>query len=86
MNKNDIKGLTNGSGFDTIMAKEERKVFKMMNMKINNLPEKATKFQYIVCHVVDGAVWFYGAWDGAHEADARRQAREIGGFVVENAD
>lgn len=69
-----------------MMANKERKVFKMMNMKINNLPTKATQFKYIVCHVVDGAVWFYGAWDGAHEADARRQAREIGGFVVENAD
>ena len=55
----------------------------MMNI-INNLPQYATRCHWIVCRVVDGAVWFFSAWDAAHEADARRQAAEFDGFVVEN--
>ena len=56
----------------------------MMNVKINNLPTKLDRYQWIVCRAVDGDVWFYGAWYHGQEADAHAQAREVEGFVVEN--
>ena len=56
----------------------------MMNVQINNFPESAAHMRWIVCRAVDGAVWFYGAWPYHNEADALAQAREVGGFVVEN--
>ena len=56
----------------------------MMNVQINNLSEYATHRKWIVCRVVDGGVWFYDAWAYDHEAEAQAQAREVGGFVVEN--
>ncbi len=56
----------------------------MMNVMINNMPESAAHRKWIVCRAVDGAVWFYDAWAYDLEADALAQAREVGGFVVEN--
>ena len=56
----------------------------MMNVMINNMPQTATRRKWIVCRAVDGTVWFYDAWDYEHEEDARAQACEIDGFVVEN--
>ena len=56
----------------------------MMNVKINNMSETATHRKWIVCRAVDGDVWFYDAWMYDHEEDARAQAREVNGFVVEN--
>ena len=56
----------------------------MMNVQINNFPQSATHMKWIVCRAVDGAVRFYGAWPHHNEADALAQAREVGGFVVEN--
>lgn len=58
----------------------------MMNVKINNLSERATHRKWIVCRVVDGDVWYYDAWAYDHEEEARIQAREVDGFVVENTD
>ena len=55
-----------------------------MNVMINNMPERATHRRWIVCRAVDGAVWFYDAWADDREDDARAQAREVDGFVVEN--
>ena len=49
---------------------------------INNLPQNPERFTYFVCRVVNGSVWFYGAWY-AHQVDgAARQAAEVDGFVV----
>lgn len=58
----------------------------MMNVKINNLSERATHRKWIVCRVVDSDVWFYDAWPYNHEEGAKAQALEVGGFVVENTD
>lgn len=58
----------------------------MMNVKVNNLSERATHRKWIVCRVVDGDVWYYDAWAYDHKEDARIQAREVDGFVVENTD
>lgn len=58
----------------------------MMNVMINNMSETATRRKWIVCRAVDGEVWFYDAWPYDCEADARNQASEVGGFVVENTD
>lgn len=52
------------------------------NVTINNLPQNPERFTYFVCRVVDGQVWFYGAWF-AHQAEgAAQQAAEIDGIVV----
>lgn len=56
----------------------------MMNVMINNLSETATHRRWIVCRAVDGEVWFYAAWYYDQEVEARAQAREVGGFVVDN--
>lgn len=56
----------------------------MMSVQINNLPETATHRKWIVCRVVDGAVWYFGAWAYDHEDEAHAQALEVDGFVVEN--
>lgn len=34
-----------------------------MDAKINNLPDYADKYKYIVATLVDGQLWFYGAYD-----------------------
>lgn len=47
---------------------------------VNNLPTNVTKYAWITASVVDGDLWFYGAW--YTEADARAQAREIGGIAL----
>lgn len=56
----------------------------MMNVMINNISETATHRKWIVCRAVEGEVWFYDSWPYNHEGDARAQAREVEGFVVEN--
>lgn len=56
----------------------------MMNVTINNFPQSAACRKWIVVRAVDGEVWFYDAWAYDHKDDAFTQAREIGGFVVEN--
>lgn len=56
----------------------------MMNVQINNFPQSAAHMKWIVCRAVDGAVWFYDAWRYREQDAAQAQAREVGGFVVEN--
>ena len=56
----------------------------MMNVMINNVSETAAHRKWFVCRAVDGEVWFYDAWAYDHEEDARTQACEVGGFIVEN--
>ena len=56
----------------------------MMNVIINNFPQSAANYKWIVCRAVDGAVWFYGAWHYDAQAQAEEQARAVDGFVVEN--
>ena len=48
-------------------------------MEIENTPEYAVNYRFIVYRIVDDVRWFYGAWnDGGKAAQV---AVEIGGFV-----
>lgn len=49
-------------------------------MNINNMPEYANKYQYIVCRVVNGALWFWGAYN--EKSRAAEAAAAVGGTVV----
>ena len=49
---------------------------------INNLPTHPERFTWFVCRVVNGSIWFYGAWfEHQHEA-AARQAAEVDGILI----
>lgn len=54
----------------------------MLKLIINNLPDYATNYNYIVASVLDGDLWFYGAWD--NEDKAYDVARVINGAVIKN--
>ena len=58
----------------------------MMTVKVNNLPESAANKKWIVVRVVDDQAWYFSAWRYDQEAEAREQARQFGGLVVENTD
>ncbi len=49
-------------------------------MKINNVPKMSKNRKFIVFRVVDGANWFYDAWDDFDRA--LKQAIEIEGQVA----
>ena len=49
---------------------------------INNLPEYAREYRYIVVQEIDGELWFWGAWNDGRKASM--VAMEIGGEVVAN--
>lgn len=55
----------------------------MLKLIINNLPDYATEYCYIVASVVDGNLWFYGAWNNADIA--YKMARNIDGAVIKNS-
>lgn len=54
----------------------------MLKLIINNLPDYATNYNYIVASVLDVDLWFYGAWD--NEDKAYDMARIINGVVIKN--
>lgn len=35
----------------------------MTKFTVNNCPDYAKKYKYILCRKVNGEYWFYGAWD-----------------------
>ena len=49
---------------------------------INNMPEYAKDYEFIVARQSDGEFWFWGAWENGFEAD--KVAHEIGGIVFHN--
>lgn len=53
---------------------------------INNCPDYAKHYKYIVARDVDGEIWFYGAWND--EKEANRVAKELGenAMVLDNED
>jgi hypothetical protein len=57
------------------------RVQRVMEVEINNYPEYADKYNYIVAREVEGEYWFYGAYDRL-KADA--VAREVDGKVFRN--
>ena len=50
-------------------------------MTINNTPEYASKYEYIVASIVDDEFWFYGAYES--ESRAVDAAAFIGGIVIQ---
>ena len=61
-----------------IKKKEDKK------MKINNIPEYAKEYRFIVARkdTDDNSLWFWGAWNNRNKAN--EVAIEIGGEVVTN--
>lgn len=53
-------------------------------MTINNKPEYANEYEYIVTTKIDNEYWFYGAY--ADESKAYKVASEIGGIVFHNTE
>jgi rubrerythrin len=54
-----------------------------MNVKINNIPEYANHYKYVVATLVEGQLWFYGAYDEYDKAD--RAFKEMDGrLIIEN--
>ena len=52
----------------------------MYEIFINNKPAYAHQYEYIVARLVDGELWFYGAWNDKAEAD--EVAHEVDGLVL----
>lgn len=57
------------------------KVQRVMEVEINNYPEYADEYNYIVARECDGEWWFYGAYD---RINADRVARQVDGKVFKN--
>ena len=38
-------------------------------MMINNVPEYANEYEYLVVRYVDGEAWFWGAYHARHDAE-----------------
>jgi hypothetical protein len=60
--------------------RNEREVNKMNN--INNLPEYAYEYPFIVVSICDDELWFYGAYDDY--ARAVKASNEIDGAIIRN--
>lgn len=54
----------------------------MEELKINNKPEYADHYEFMVARKVDGKLWFYGAYRNGFKAG--QIAAEIGGIVIHN--
>lgn len=50
-------------------------------LKINNLPDYAGLYDYVVYRSVNGEAWFYGAYNDLTKAS--QVAEEIHGYIVE---
>ena len=51
-------------------------------MKINNMPEYANHYEFVVVREVEGELWFYGAYRDGFKAE--EVASEIHGAIVHN--
>ena len=47
---------------------------------INNLPDYADNYKFIVARICDGEFWVWGAWNDWDKAD--KAAKEINGVVI----
>ena len=47
-----------------------------MTTNINNVPNYASEYEYIVAKYVDGEWWFWGAWNDLDEAIAAANSME----------
>lgn len=50
-------------------------------MEIQNVPEYAKDYRYVVVRLLDNEYWFYGAYNDIEQA--QRIAQEINGLVKE---
>ncbi len=53
-------------------------------VKVNNVPEYATNYAFIVTRLVDGYLWFWGAYDTPERA--MEAAESIDGLIVINEE
>ena len=53
-----------------------------MEFTINNQPEYASHYEFIVARFVDGEYWFWGAYTDGYKADT--VATAIAGVVIHN--
>lgn len=74
------KVLTSKAIYSIIQLTKEREV---LSMTINNKPDYAKDYEFIVARECDGEYWFWGAYENGFEAG--RIALEIGGVVFYNA-
>lgn len=74
------KVLTSEAVYSIIQLTKEREV---LSMTINNKPDYAKDYEFIVARECDGEYWFWGAYENSF--DAERIALEIGGVVFYNA-
>ena len=49
-------------------------------IKVNNLPEYAKNYNWLVCRVVNGELWFWGAFNDHDKA--REIAIDVNGTVL----
>lgn len=54
----------------------------MENIKINNMPEYASHYEFVVVRNVDDQLWFYGAYSDGFKAED--VANQVGGLIVHN--
>lgn len=54
----------------------------MQELKINNKPEYADHYEFIVARKVNGELWFYGAYSNGFKAD--QIASKISGIIIHN--
>ena len=52
----------------------------MTNVKVNNLPEYAARYEFVVARLVDDELWFYGAYGDGFKAE--QVASEVYGIVI----
>ena len=53
-------------------------------MKINNVPQYASNYRYIIARRVDTELWFYGAYNDRNKAN--EVASEVGGITFDMED
>ena len=53
-----------------------------MEFTINNKPDYADNYEFVVVRLVDGAYWFWGAYADGFKANA--VAQQIDGLIVHN--
>lgn len=54
----------------------------MTHVKVNNQPEYASHYEFVVARMVDDELWFYGAYRDGFKAD--QVASEVYGIVIHN--
>lgn len=51
-------------------------------MKIQNMPEYANHYEFVVAREIDGELWFWGAYADGYKAN--QVAHDITGVIIHN--